>query len=208
MIYNLRNVPTFNRFLEIAAITNGEIVNYSNIAKECGISSPTVKEYFQILEDTLLGRFIPAFQKTVKRRLIAAPRFLFFDLGIVNILTRRGIIEQGSELFGRAFEHFIFLEVMAHRSYSEKYYSIAYWRTASQLEVDMILGDGQVAVEIKSASQIQSKHLKGLRAFQEEHPSAQCISISLDANPRKTADNILILPWQEFLEKLWSNQLV
>lgn len=200
-----RNIPAFNRFLEVAAISNGEMINYSNIARECGISAPTVREYFQILEDTLIGTFIPAFRKTVKRRLVGAPRFIFFDPGIVAQLTHRGEVKEGSELFGRAFEHFITLEVLAHASYSELNYPVSYWRTASQLEVDLVLGT-DMAIEIKATGRAADKHLGGLRAFKEEH-SARCILVSRDPRPRKTGDDILILPWTDFLEQLWSNQL-
>ena len=97
----LRNVAVFSRFLETAAFTNGEIVNYSNIATDIGISVPTVKEYFQILEDTLLGRFLPSFQKKPKRRIIQAPKFYMFDVGVVNSLLGRKKIEIGNEVFGK-----------------------------------------------------------------------------------------------------------
>jgi predicted AAA+ superfamily ATPase len=201
-----RNIPAFNRFLEVAAISNGEIINYNNIAMECGVSAPTVKGYFQILEDTLIGRFIPGFRKKAKRRVISAPRFIFFDIGIVAQLTRRGEVKEGSELFGKVFEHFITLEVLAHSSYSGLNYPISYWRTASQFEVDLILGD-EVAVEIKSTDRVTDKHLKGLRAYKEEHKS-KCILVSRDPEPRKTPDDILILPWEEFLGRLWSDGLL
>jgi predicted AAA+ superfamily ATPase len=202
-----RNVPAFSRFLEIAAISNGQLVNFNNIASECGVSAPTVKAYFQILEDTLIGRWIPAFRKKVKRRLISSPKFLFFDPGIVSHLTHRGTIQEGSELLGRAFEHFITLEVIAHSSYSGLNYSLAYWRTASQYEVDLVLAGGKIAIEIKAATLARDRHLKGLRAFREEH-QAECILVSMDSHPRKTSDGILILPWAEFLKRLWSNEII
>jgi predicted AAA+ superfamily ATPase len=201
-----RNIPAFNRFLEVAALSNGEIINYNNIASECGVSAPTIREYFQILEDTLMGRFIPAFRKKIKRRLIGAPRFIFFDIGIVAQLTRRGEVKEGSELFGRAFEHFIILEVFAHSSYSDLNYKISYWRTASQFEVDLIL-ENDIAIEIKSTDRVIDKHLKGLRAFKEEHNS-KSILVSRDPRPRKTHDDILILPWQDFLERLWAGEII
>jgi predicted AAA+ superfamily ATPase len=201
-----RNIPAFNRFLEVAAMCNGEMVNFNNIAGDCGVSAPTIKEYFQILEDTLIGGFIPAFREKAKRRLIRAPRFIFFDVGIVAHLTRRGQVREGSELFGRAFEHFITLEVLAHSSYSDLNYPVTYWRTASQLEVDLVL-DTEVAVEIKSTDRVVDKHLRGLRAFKEEH-TCNCILVSRDPGPRKTSDGILILPWQDFLERLWSNEII
>ena len=148
-----RNIPGFSRFLEIAALANGEIIQFSNVARECGVSSPTVRSYYQILEDTLIGRYVPSFQKRPKRRVIQAPRFYFFDVGVVGSLTRRGRIEPGSELFGRAFEHFLLMELSAHSSYSGLNYPISYWRTASQLEVDFILGENEVAVEIKGTGE-------------------------------------------------------
>jgi len=201
-----RNIPSFNRFLEVAAISNGEIINFNNIAAECGVSAPTVKGYFQILEDTLIGRFLPAFRKTMKRRLIQAPRFIFFDIGIVSQLTRRGEIKEGSELFGKAFEHFILMEVTAYCSYFNRRYPLSYWRTASQLEVDLIVGD-HLALEIKGTDRVNDRYLKGLRAFKEEH-QAQGMIISRDPKPRKTEDNILILPWEEFLRRLWSHEII
>jgi predicted AAA+ superfamily ATPase len=202
-----RNIPAFNRFLEKASFSNGEIVNFNNIASDCGVSAPTVKAYFQILSDTLIGKWIPAFRKKVKRRLISAPKFIFFDVGIVSQLTHRGKIEQGSELFGRAFEHFITLEILAHSHYSDINYSLEYWRTSSQFEVDLILGRGEAAIEIKSTDFVKDRHLKGLRAFKEEHKS-KYILVSLDPKPRKTNDGILILPWRDFLNNLWANKII
>ena len=203
-----RNVPAFNRFLEVASMSNGQIVNYTNIAGECGVSSPTVKEYFQILEDTLVGRFLPAFRKRRKRRLVVSPKFFFFDLAPVICFTRRGPVSKGSELFGRAFEHYLFMELTAHSSYSESYYPICYWRTASGVEVHFILGDHEVAVEAKASDHAVSSHLKGLRQFREEYQARRSILVSLDARPRMTEDGIEILPWQRFLEMLWGGEIL
>jgi len=202
-----RNISAFSRFLEIAGLTNGEILNYQNIASECGVSSPTAKEYFQILEDTLIGRNLPAFRKRAKRRLIQAPKFYFFDVGITSALTRRGLVEPGSELFGKAFEHFIFQEISAHASYSELLYPITYWRTTSGFEVDFILDD-QVAIEIKSTTYATNHHLKGLRAFKEEYNVKHHILVSQGPNPRMTNDQIEILPWEIFLQRLWSGEII
>ena len=202
-----RNIPAFNRFLEVAAFSNGELVNYRNIASESGVSAPTVKEYFQILEDTLIGKKVPAFRKKAKRRQIGAPKFYFFDVGIVAYLARRGRIETGSELFGRAFEHFIYMELRAHSSYTEINYPISYWRTASGFEVDFVLEDRQIAVEIKSTDSIRNRHLKGLRAFKQEYTARQFIIVSMEPRPRRTDDGIDILPWNIFLERLWGNQI-
>ena len=203
-----RNIPAFSRFLQVAALSNGELINYNTIATECGVSAPTAKGYFQILEDTLIGRFVPAFRKRAKRRIVGAPRFYFFDIGVVAHLTSRGHVVPGSELFGRAFEHFIFMELTAHASYSGFFYPLSYWRTTSGFEVDFILGNGEVAVEVKSASQVQDRHLKGIRAFKEEFDVGHYLVVSQDASPRQTADGILILPWQDFLERLWNGAFI
>ncbi|MGD9361366.1 MAG: AAA family ATPase [Desulfobacterales bacterium] len=203
-----RNIPAFSRFLQIAALTNGELTNYNNIASECGVSAPTVKEYFLILEDTLIGRMLPAFRKRAKRRLIGAPKFFFFDIGIVAHLTRRGKVKTGSELFGRAFEHLVYMELIAHSGYSGINYPIAYWKTASGFEVDFVLGNHEIAIEVKGAEMVTNKHLKGIRAFKEEYQARSYIVVSMDTNARRTEDGIEILPWHIFLDRLWANEII
>jgi predicted AAA+ superfamily ATPase len=202
----VRDVPSFSRFLETAALTNGEMVNYSNIANDTNVSATTVKEYFQILEDTLLGRYLPSFQKKPKRRVISSPKFYLFDVGIVNALLHRGKIEPGSELYGKAFEHFIYQEIYAHSRYSDLNYPVSYWRTASQLEIDFVLGDHEVAIEVKSTTQANPRHLKGLKAFAEEYEVKHKILITNEEHPRML-DGIMIYPWKIFIEKLWGGCL-
>jgi predicted AAA+ superfamily ATPase len=202
-----RNIPAFARFLEAAAFSNGEIVNYQNIARDCGVSSPTVKEYFQIMEDTLLGRFLPSFQARPKRRVIHAPKFYYLDVGLANALLQRGPIARRSEAFGKAFEHFIFQELAAHRHYSGKDYALHHWRTASQLEVDFILGDAEIAVEVKATELADSRHWHALKAFQEEYRVKKAIVVSLDPKPRRIGD-IWILPWHLFLDQLWDGSFI
>lgn len=203
----IRNITSFSRFLEAAAFSNGEMVNYTNIAADCGVSSPTVREYFQILADTLTGHFLPSFQKNPKRRVINAPRFYLFDVGIAGYLIKRGRIDFGSEAFGKAFEHFIYQEIIAHSHYSDLNYPVCYWRTASQLEVDFILGDHETAIEVKSTSMVNPRHLKGLKSFSEEYKVKRSIVVSTDPHPRRI-DNIRILPWKIFLEELWDGGIV
>lgn len=203
----IRNITSFSRFLEAAAFSNGEIVNYTNIAADCGVSSPTIKEYFQILEDTMTGRFLQSFQKKPKRRVITAPKFYYFDVGVAGYLLKRGTIGYGSEAFGKAFEHFIYNEIYSYSHYSDRNFPLTYWRTASQIEVDFILGDHEVAVEVKSASLVNPRHLKGLKSFAEEYKVRLLIIVSTDPYPRKI-DNIMILPWKVFLEKLWGGEII
>jgi predicted AAA+ superfamily ATPase len=203
----LRNLRTFSRFLDIAALTNGEMVNYANIASDCGVSSPTVREYFAILEETMFGYFVPAFTKTIKRRVTQAPKFYMFDVGVVNYLTKRKSLLPGSLDFGKAFEHLIIHELTAYLNYSFSEETLSYWRTSNGYEVDAILGDAKVAIEIKSCDEVQSRHLKGLKAFSEEHPQARLIAVSLDPNPRRV-NNVEIYPVKEFLRKLWNKEIV
>lgn len=203
----IRNINSFSRFLEMAAFSNGEIVNFSNIAADCGVSAPTVKEYFQILEDTLIGRFLPSYQKKPKRRVILSPKFYYFDIGITNQLLKRGYIEAGSESFGKAFEHFIYHELYSHRHYSDLNYPLNYWRTASQIEVDFILGDHEVAIEVKSTEMANQGHIRGLKSFAEEYTVKKMFLISNDPSPRKLG-NVTIMPWQLFLEMLWAGEVI
>lgn len=203
----IRKVSTFSRFLEVAAFSNGEMVNYSKIASECGVSAPTIREYFQILEDTLTGSLLPSFQKRPKRRVIHAPKFYYFDVGIVNYLLKRGEIKQGSEIFGNAFEHFIYQEIRAHGHYSGIEYPVYYWRTASQIEIDFVLGDHEVAIEVKSTNNANKRHIKGLQYFEEEYNVKHSILVSNDPFPRKI-NNITILPWKIFLQKLWNGEFI
>ncbi len=203
----IRNVDVFARFLESAAFSNGEIVNYTNIASDCGVSSPTIKEYFQILEDTLIGRFVPIYQKKPKRRVIKAPKFYYFDIGITNHLLNRPKIEIGTELFGNAFESLIFQELIAYSHYSGKEFRVSYWRTASQLEVDFILGNHEVVLEVKSSNRIVARHLGGIKAFREEYDVRKSIVVCTEVLPR-IHDNIDILPWRLFLEKLWNGEVI
>jgi predicted AAA+ superfamily ATPase len=202
-----RNLPAFQRFLEVASLSNGQVVNFSNIAREVGLSVPSIRSYFEILTDTLLGCWVPAWRKRAKRRVVESPRFYFFDVGLVNDLSRRGRLKPGSVEFGAAFEHFLFMEIRAHAGYRGNRYPIGYWRTSSGFEVDFILGDGAVAIEAKSTENPTSDHLKGLRVWREEQKSKRCILVSRAPRARKTDDGIEILPWQTFLKQLWNDEL-
>jgi predicted AAA+ superfamily ATPase len=203
----IRNMQVFTRFLEAAAFSNGEMVNYSNIASDCGVSSPTIKEYFHILEQSMLGRFIHVYQKNPKRRVIQAPRFYFFDVGVANYLIKRTAIQFKSDAFGRAFEHFIYQELYAHSHYSGLDYPLSFWHTASQMEVDFILGDHEVAIEVKGTDMVQVRHLKGLKAFMEEYKVAKSIVICNEPHIRKV-DDIWVMPWRHFLTQLWAGEII
>jgi len=204
----VRNLPTFSEFLDVASLSDGEIVNFSNIARECGVSSHTTKNHFQILEDTLLGRWLPAYRKRPKRRVIGAPKFYFVDVGVVNRLAKRGELSPGSELYGKAFENWVFHELSAFAHYREFDGELSYWRLASGIEVDFILGDMQIAIEAKSSARITRDHLKGLRSLKEDHPGVgRRIVVCRESRARKTEDGIEILPTSSFVRRLWAGDL-
>jgi uncharacterized protein len=205
----VRNLPTFSNFLRVAAIGDTEIVNLSNISRESGNKLATVREYYQILVDTLLGSFIPAYTARPKRRTVQAPKFYFRDVGVVNYLLQRGDIQVGTELFGKAFESWVCHEIVAHSHYSEKYYDVSHWRLSSGVEVDFILGDAHVAVDVKGKEMIASHDLKGLRQFRADFPEVKhLIVVSLEKHRRLTEDGIFILPYQEFLQDLWDGAVI
>lgn len=198
----VRNLGAFHRFLEVAALTDGEIVNYNNIAQDCGVHATTVNAYFDILEDTLMGYRIPAFRKVMKRRLMQAPKFYYFDIGVVNHLLHRKEMSRGSADYGHAFEHLIVQEIYAWLRYTHSEETLSYWRTYTGIEVDAVIGDARVAIEIKSAEEIQPRHLKGLKAFGEEHPDSRRMVVSLDKFNRRIGD-IECVYVLDFFEMLW-----
>jgi len=204
-----RNLPAFHRFLEAAALSNGQIVNSATISREIGVSANTVRGYFDVLVDTLVATWVPAWTKRAKRRVIQAPRFWFFDIGIVNELARRGTLLPGSAEYGAAFEHFIFMELRAHALYAGRGAGlpVSYWRTAAGFEVDFILGDAEVAVEVKSTDRPTTDHLRGLRAWREEHPKSRCLLVCRAPRARRAEQGIEILPWKEFLSRLWNSEI-
>ena len=204
----VRSLPTFSNFLDVASLSDGEIVNFSNIARDCGVSSHTTKSHFQILEDTLLGRWLPAYRKRTKRRVIGSPKFYFVDVGVVNRLARRGNVLPGSELYGKAFENWVFHELTAYNSYRETGKPLYYWRLASGIEVDFIVGGMEVAIEAKSATRVTADHLKGLRALIQDHPGAgRRLVVSREPRSRRTEDGIEILTVETFIRRLWDGEL-
>lgn len=199
----VRNLPAFAEFLNVASLSDGEMVTFTTIARECGVSSPTIKGYFGILEDTLLGRWLPAYTKRPKRRVIGSPKFYFADVGVVNHLARRGRVHAGSALYGKAFENWVFHELTAHNSYSEAFAHLSYWRLPSGIEVDFVVNDMQVAIEAKATTRITSDHLRGLRELVRDHHRAGArVVVSLEPRARRTEDGILVLPALEFTERL------
>jgi len=205
----VRRLPAFASFLSAAVLSDTEMVNFASLARDCGVSAPTAKEYFQILVDTLLGRFLPAYRRRPKRRVIQAPKFYFADVGVVNTLARRGRLTPGSELFGKAFENWVCHELTAYLAYRNTGADLAYWRLASGIEVDFLVADGALAVEAKATANVHRDHLAGLRELARDHPrTRRRVVVCLEPRPRRTEDGIDILPARVFAERLWADRLL
>ena len=203
-----RNIPAFSRFFEAMGYSHGELTNFSNIARECGVDSKTVKEYYQILEDTLLGAMIAPFKRRQSRQVITqTPKFYLFDVGVAGALTNRHLTAERGEAFGKAFEHFIFMELRAHSSLKELNYAINFWRTKSGLEADFVLGDGQVAIEVKGTHRVDRKELRPLMAFRDEYRPRQTL-VLCNERVERIHDNIRIMPWRVFLRELWAGKII
>ena len=203
----VRRLDGFQRFLEVAAWTSGEIVNYSNIAADCGVKSNTVKGYFNILEDTLVGYMVPAYTKVLKRRVVQAPKFYYFDIGVYNYLLHRTALSPDTPEFGHCFEHFIMQEVRAYLGYHHSEKQMSYWRTYDGKEIDLILGEAEVGIEIKSATEIKPRHTAGFKVFREEYPQCRCLMVSRDAISRQSGD-IELLYYKDFLTALWNGHII
>ena len=199
----VRNLNTFQRFLEVAALTDGEMINNNNIAQDCGVSANTVGNYFDILEDTLLGFRVPAYTKTMKRRLVQAPRFYYFDIGVANHLLHRKELVRGTAEYGHAFEHLVIQELRAWLSYKESMEQLSYWRAYTGQEVDAVIGDARVAIEIKSVEEVLPRHLKGLKTFASDYPESKLLIVSLDPINRKMGD-VECIYIIDFFRRLWS----
>ncbi len=204
----VRRLDAFTRFLQVAALSNSEIVNYTNIAQDCGVSSKTVKEYFSILEETMLGFFLPSYTKVVKRRVIQSPKFYYFDVAIPNHLLRRIPLQPGTDVYGHALEHLVIQELRAFMSYRLPLKSLTYWHTLdNKYEVDAVLGDAEVAIEVKSSKNVGSHDTKGLKAFSEEYPEAKLYLLSLEDRPRKF-NGVEVWPVEQFFKRLWDGKVI
>jgi uncharacterized protein len=205
----VRSIESFSRFLEVAALTNTHLLNYASVANDTGIPVRTVREHFQVLEDTLVGFQLPPYQHTRKRKPVATAKFYFFDVGVANVLMKRGRIEPGSELYGSALEHQVFLELKAYLDYRRFDRPLTFWRThsGSGHEVDFVVGDA-VAIEVKGSRRITRSDLKGLLALSEERRFAKRLVVCREPRERTTDEGVTVLPVQTFFERLWEGSLV
>ena len=200
----IQKIPQFSEFLRTAALTSGELLNYNNVARESGVSSKVVRSYFDILETTMLGFRIPSWKSSKKRRMILAEKFYLFDVGLSNYLSGRKPVK-GTPEFGKSFEHLILMEIRAYKYYRNPELEITYWRTSGGFEVDFILGEKDVALEIKSGKQVHDIDLRSLKALREDGKVKNLLVVCQEKHQREV-DGIKILPWIEFLEMLWAGQ--
>ena len=203
----VRNLSNFLRFLVLAGDENGNVINYSNIARETGTSYHTVKEYFQILEDTLMGFFLFPYAKSSRKRLVKHPKFYFFDVGVQRALTKKTSItlQRRTSDYGRAFEHFFIVEAIRLASYRELDYTFSFYGSSNQAEVDLIIETPEgktIAIEIKATDNPNMSSLRGLKSFIQICPSAELYCASLV--PRKSiVDGVSIMPWKELFQELF-----
>lgn len=201
----IRKIPAFTRFLEMAALTSGKMLNFSEIASDTGVPISTIREYYHVLEDTFIGFMVPGWTKSIKRKAIAKAKFYLFDVGVKHALAQITDIAPKTDLFGQAFEHFIAMEVRAWLDYRRLNKSLSYWCSTHGAEVDFIIGD-DIALEVKTTHQIHDKHLKNLHLLIEEGICKKYIIISFDKIDRKKG-LIDILHWETFLKRLWHDEV-
>jgi predicted AAA+ superfamily ATPase len=196
----VRNLDPFRAFLEVAAQCNGELINYTRIARDVGVDVKTVQSYFQILEDTLVAYVLEPYHRSVRKRQSQAPRFYFFDTGVCRALSRtlNVPLNPGTYAYGRAFEHFVTTEVFRRNDYLKADFRLSHLRTKDGAEVDLVVerpGQTTVLIEIKSSDRIDRTDLRHLASFARDIPNAQAFCLCQEPTPR-VVDKVRIVPWQ------------
>lgn len=201
----VQNIPAFNEFLRVAAVTSSELLNYTNVARETGVSAKVVRTYFSILEDTFLGFRIPPWKKAKNRRLIETEKFYLFDVGVTNYLCRRRP-SIGTPEFGKSLEQLVLMELKAYQAYRNPEMEITYWRTSSGIEIDFILGQKDLAIEIKAGTRVHEGDTRPFKALFDDGPVKKCVVVALEKEPRWIESKIQVLPWRHFLKALWAGE--
>ena len=200
----VRNIGAFGRFLTVAALAHGEMVNFVNLASDSQVPPSTVREYYAILKDTFIAHELPAFAETAKRKAITTAKYYLFDIGVARHLQGRAGLAPGTPEYGSAFESYVFQEIKAYCDY-HRLQTPRYWRSKSGFEVDFVFE--RVAVETKAKAVVGARDLRGLRALREEGLFEHYILASMEPRGR-LVDGIRILPWQVFIDELWDGALV
>ena len=198
----VRNIGAFSRFLEVAALSHGRMINFSQIASDAQVPASTVREYYGILEDTFIAHEVPAYTETRKRKAVSTSKYYLFDVGLARHLQGRRGLPLGTAEYGEAFESFVLQEIKGFCDY-HLLDPPRYWRSKSQFEVDFVVGE--LAVEVKAKKAVSHRDLRGLRALREENRLSHYVLVSLEPMARRV-DGIDILPWREFLTRLWGGE--
>jgi predicted AAA+ superfamily ATPase len=204
-----RSIKNFSRFLDFAALVNAEQVNYTSLGSDAQLSPSTVRDYFEILEDTLIGSVLPAFLMTTKRKAVTSGKFYLFDCGVVNSILGRTDVATSTPEYGKMLEQALYIEIKTYLDYKKVDKKIEYWRSTSQFEVDFLIFSNTneiVAIEVKSSANPSKKDFKGLIALSEEFDLKRKLVVSGVDAPRKTEEGIEILPVEHFLRELWSGK--
>ena len=202
----VRKIPAFLEFLRLAALTNTQLLNFSTIASDTGVSATTIKEYYGILEDTLIGRLVQPWAKSRKRKAVATAKFYFFDTGVAHTLAETKTLDRNSDLYGQSFEQWIFMELSAYLSYRNRKEKLRFWRSQDRHEVDFTIGD-EVAIEVKSTKKIKSDDFLGINALREEGFFKAFFIVSSDPVDI-VRDGVHCLNWKTFLQRLWADQVL
>lgn len=202
----VRKLEPFRKFLPIAAQMNGKILNYSSIARDVGVDSTTVKSYFEILLDTLVGFELSPFHRSIRKRQILSPKFFFFDMGVKRALEQTltvPLLPQTSA-YGEAFEHFIIAELWRLNSYYKRDFQFSYLRTKDGAEIDLVVerpGRPLALLEIKSKTSVDSKDTTTLRAFKKDLPDTEAFLVSNDLRPKRF-EEVTALHWSSIFDEL------
>lgn len=202
----VRKIPQFARFLKVAALSNGNLINFAAIGSDAAVSASTVREYFSILNDTLVGFTVEPWVHSRKRKAIQTAKFYFFDTGVTHTLAGTESLDRNSDLYGKSFEQWIGMELRAYTSYRRLRKPLCYWRSVNGQEVDFLVGES-LAVEVKSAARVQRRDLAGLLALGEERIFKNLVLVSQDRSDHETL-GIRCLHWKTFLRELWNDKLI
>jgi predicted AAA+ superfamily ATPase len=203
----VRRLPAFSEFLRLAALSDTELVSFTTIARDVGVSSQTIKDYYQILVDTLIGYWLPPYRKKSKRRLRATDKFYFSDVGVVNFFAKRNTLEAKTPLYGKAFENWVAHELFLYKFYRRRDLELSYWGSANGEEVDFILNDMEVVIEAKATTKVNQNHLKGLQLLQKDVSFGKAILVTLTRHSYLRDDGVLVLSPQDFIARLWSGKI-
>lgn len=202
-----RNIGVFSSFLTFAASENTELMNFSNVSRDIGMSSDTIKEWYQILVDTFIGYYLRPYRKGSKRIPVNTSKFYFFDVGVARTAARMPVPSETMTEYGKMFENYIFMELKAYIDYNMTDDELYFWRTREGYEVDFII-ENKVAIEVKTSKNITKKDMKGIRAFMEENAVREYIIVCRELFERTTEDGIRIVPWKLFLDELWDDKII